>query len=157
VKKISMNLTFIRDALAPRHVEYLLIPSRLDPQYPSQIGSLLFEWPLDSVQFIADNWFHRGLTIEGYLSPRPCLGKLAEQYFEPYSERSVRKVLETLEFGFRVWPDNNGLFILSDKLNADAFRNRLACPELDEAIRAATHAGAQRRSRRLAEGQRGTA
>ena len=131
------ELSFIRDVLAPRHIEYVLLPSRLDPQYPTRFGSLLFEWPLDSLQHIVDHWFMcPQITIEGYLGPRSCLGELAELYFQPYNAGTMRRVLTTLEFGFKLWTDNNGLFILSDKLDEGAVRKRVVTPDLDATIRA---------------------
>jgi hypothetical protein len=151
--------TFIRDVLAPRRMAYLLFSNRVDRAWmeelaelkrplpnPTKIGNLLFERPLDSLQGIVDNWFMcPQVTVEGYSSGQSCLARLAEQYFEPYCEHNIRKVLEVLEFGFKLWRDNNGLLILSDKLNEDAIRNRLATPDLAEVIRSAISA-AQHRS-----------
>src|SRR5260221_607560 len=77
------------------------------------------------------------ITIEGYASRRSCLGRLAVQYFEAYSEHNIRKVLEALEFGFKLWRDNNGLFILSDKMGEGALRERMISSDLEAAIRAA--------------------
>jgi hypothetical protein len=124
------ELTFIRDVLTPRRMEYVMLPSRLDPKYPAKRGNLLFEWPLDSIQHIADHWFKGFLiAIEGYVSRRSCLGELAELYFQPYNAGTIRKVLRTLGFGFKLSTDNNGLFILSDKLSEDALRQRLMDPK----------------------------
>jgi len=132
------ELSFIRDVLAPRHAEYVLLPSRLDPKYPTENGNLFFQWPSDSLQYIVDNWFMSPqIEIEGYLSRRPCLGSLAEFYFEPYGAQNIRKVLELLELGFRLWRDNNGLFIISDKLGEGALRARMVSSDLEAAIGAA--------------------
>jgi hypothetical protein len=128
---------FIKDWLAPRHMDYVLLPSRLDPQSPPQTGNLLFEWPSDSgsLRYIVDHWFMcPQVTIEGYVSVRSCLGTLAERYFEPYNVQNIRNALEVLEFGFKLWPDNNGLFVLSEKFDEDALRGRLAGPDLDAVI-----------------------
>ena len=134
------ELTFIRDILVPQRTEYVLLPSRLGPPYPARC-TLLFQWPLDSFQYIVDNWFMSPqVTIEGYVSRQPCLGKLAELYFEPYGTQNMWNVLELIEFGFKLWRDNNGLFLLSDKLDEEAFRKRLASPDLNEIIRAAISA-----------------
>jgi len=64
------------------------------------------------------------------------LAELAELYFQSYNADTIRKVLTILEFGFRLWPDDNGLFILSDKLDEEALRKRVANPDLDATIRA---------------------
>ncbi len=50
------ELAFIRNVLAPQHLDYVLLPSRLDPQYPAALGNLLFQWPSGSAQYIVDNW-----------------------------------------------------------------------------------------------------
>ncbi len=131
------ELSLIRDVLAPRHIEYVLLPSRLDPQYPTQFGSLLFEWPLDSLQHIVDHWFMwPQMHIEGFASRESCLAELAALYFQPYNAYTIRRVLTTLEFGFRLWSDDNGLLVLSDKLDEEAVRKRVITPDLDATIRA---------------------
>jgi len=118
-------------------MEYVLLPSRLDPQYPTQSGSLLFKWPLNSLQHIVDHWFMwPQITIKGFSSRGSCLAELAELYFQSYNADTIRKVLTILEFGFRLWPDDNGLFILSDKLVEEALRKRVANRDLDATIRA---------------------
>lgn len=79
----------------------------------------------------------KAIDDEGYISHRPCLGELAKLYFQPYNAGTIRELLGTLEFGFKIWTDNNGLFILSDKLNRDALRERVMDPNLDATIRTA--------------------
>lgn len=139
------ELTFIRDVLAPRHLEYVLLPSRLDSHYKGRIGSVLFQWPLDSLQHIVDNWFMSPqVTIEGYSSHHSCLGELTESFFQPYNAGMLRKLLRTLELGFKLWRDNNGIFILSDKFGDEALRMRLTSPDLQETIRAAMRDVTQR-------------
>jgi hypothetical protein len=125
--------------LVPRRLDYVLLPPRPDPRYPeAAAGNLLFEWPLDSAQHIVDQWFQGfAIEIEGYISRRSCLGELAKLYFQPYSAGTIRKLLSGLEFGFKLWLDNNGLFILSDKLPEERLRNRLMDPNLDKTIQAA--------------------
>jgi hypothetical protein len=75
------------------------------------------------------------IEIEGYISRRSCLGELAQLYFQPYNAGTIRQVLKTIEFGFSLYTDNNGLLILSDKLDEDTLRSRLRDPELDARIR----------------------
>ncbi len=133
------ELRFIKEVLVPRRLDYVLLPPRPDPRYPkSAAGNLLFEWPLDSAQNIVDQWFQGFLIeIEGYISRQSCLGELAKLYFQPYNARTIRELLTGLEFSFKVWLDNNGLFILSDKLAEQQLKKRLVDPNLDQAIQTA--------------------
>jgi hypothetical protein len=133
------ELTFIREVLVPRRLDYVLLPPRPNPQYPKEAaGNLMFEWPLHLARDIVDQWFKGFLIeVEGYVSRRSCLGELAKLYFQPYNASTIRELLTGLEFGFKLWLDNNGLFILSDKLPEEEFKKRLMDPNLDATIRTA--------------------
>jgi hypothetical protein len=142
------ELSFVRDFLAPHRIDYVLLPTRLEPQYRNDMGSLLFEWPLDSLDYIVDHWFMSPqIAIEGYSSRRSCLGRLADLYFQSYNAEAILDLLKILEFGFKVWDDNNGLFILSDKLDEDAVRARLNNEELDTVLAASILAARLEQSR----------
>jgi hypothetical protein len=135
------ELAFIKDIAAPRGLQYVLLPTRTAPTRGVDFGNILFEWPLESLKYIVENWFMSPqVSIEGYVTLSSRLGTLAELYFRPSDARTIRKLLEAVEFGFTLWPDNNGIFILSDKLDEDALRKRLASPDLDDAIKAAISA-----------------
>jgi hypothetical protein len=133
------ELTFIREVLVPRRLDYVLLPPRPDPKYPkAAAGNLLFEWPLDSAQHIVDQWFQGFvIEIEGYISRRSCLGELAKLHFQPYNASTIRELLRGLEFAFKLWLDDNGLFILSDKLPEEELRKRLIDQDLDATIKTA--------------------
>ena len=77
------------------------------------------------------------VEIEGYISRRSCLGELAKLYFQPYNASTIRELLRGLELAFKVWLDNNGLFILSDKLPEEQLRKRLMDENLDATIKTA--------------------
>jgi hypothetical protein len=77
------------------------------------------------------------IEIEGYVSRRSCLGELAKLYFQPYNASTIRELLSGLEFGFKLWLDNNGLFILSEKLAEEEIQKRLGNPSLDRTIQTA--------------------
>lgn len=133
------ELTFIREVLVPRRLDYVLLPPRPNPQYPKEAaGNPLFEWPLDLARDIVDQWFKGFLIeIEGYISRRSCLGDLAKLYFQPYNASTIRELLRGLELAFKVWLDNNGLFILSEKLPEEELRKRLVDQNLDATIKTA--------------------
>jgi hypothetical protein len=50
---------------------------------------------------------------------------------------AVRELRSGLEFAFKLWLDNNGLFILSDKLPEEGLRKRLMDKNLDATIKTA--------------------
>ena len=79
------------------------------------------------------------VSVEGYISPQRVLGRLAELYFQPDTEERIRTLLRAIDIGFRVWPDNNGLFLLSDKLDSNALRERLPASELATLLEEASH------------------
>lgn len=132
------ELRFIEGTLAPANLSYVLLPNPLRPgdrRTQVDVGHLVFEWPADSAERIADEWFMSPLvSVEGYVAPAPPLAEVAALYFRPDTEERIRQLLRTVEVGFRVWPDNNGLFLLTDKLSAADLHERLRTPELNAAI-----------------------
>ncbi len=128
------ELDVIKTQLAPRNLSYILLPNPLlpgDRRTQLDVGHLIFEWPLDSLDYVTEHWFMTPIvTVEGYISRQPVLGSIAKLYFEPDTEERIRNLLRTIEVGFRVWPDNNGLFLLSDKFDCDALKERLHVSEL---------------------------
>jgi len=80
------------------------------------------------------------VEIEGYISRRSCLGELAKLYFQPYNASTIRELLSGLEFAFKLWLDNNGLFLLSDKHPEEGLRKRLVDQNLDATIKTASRA-----------------
>jgi hypothetical protein len=125
----------IEDLLAPRKLEYILLPNpwfRVDRKFRPNVGQLVFTWPSDFLDYIVQNWFDGPwIEIEGYISPISLLPRIAELYFGPDTEERVRDFLRAIEIGFRVWPDHNGLLVLTDKLDADALAKRLRVSDLN--------------------------
>jgi len=138
------ELDFIEKNLASRNLGYVLLPSKTlpaDPRILVNIGSLIFEWPIDqpeAIDYIVDEWFiSPQVAIEGYISPEPPLARIAQLYFQPDTERRIRELLSDIEFGFRLWTDNNGIFLLTDKFNIDTLKNRLQVAALNRALQEA--------------------
>lgn len=137
VKSLDPNyfdeLDVIKNLLSPRNLNYLLLANPRLPQdrrTQLDVGHLVFEWPVEALDYVVENWFMSPIiTIEGYISPQSVLGRIAELYFEPDTEERIRNLLRILRVGFRVWPDNNGLFLLSDKLDCNALKECLDVSE----------------------------
>ena len=131
----------IETILAPRRLKYVLLPNlavSIDPRVPLDAGHLIFEWPADSLDYIVQEWFMSPtVSIEGYIGPQLPLSRIAELYFQPDREERIRELLRDIEVGFRVWTDNNGLFVLTDKLNRDALRERVNVSDLDPLLQEA--------------------
>ena len=43
-------------------------------------------------------------------------------------------MLRVIEFGFRVWRDNDGLLLATDKLDGDVLKGRLAFDDLNREV-----------------------
>ena len=43
-------------------------------------------------------------------------------------------MLRVIEFGCRVWTDNNGLFLATDKLDIDVLKGRLSLDDLNREL-----------------------
>ena len=134
----------IETILWPKNLRYVLLPNppRVgpDPRIPYGAGRLVFEWPSDCLDYIVKEWFESpAIEIEGYVSSGSELPlcSIAELYFRPDNEERVREILRKTELGFRLWPDNNGLFVLTDKMNIDALEERLQISDLNVKIQEA--------------------
>jgi len=95
---------------------------------------------VDSLDYIfEEHWLHCGpfVQIEGYISSESLLGLIERLYSEPDTEQRIRALLRATEFCFKVWPDGDGLFLLTDKLDLDAFACRLEIPTLNPMIKEA--------------------
>jgi hypothetical protein len=124
------ELDIIDRILVPRNLVYVLLPPSQHFKENSPVrmgaGNLIFEWPGEFFQEIPRQWFHSPcIELEGYISARTPLGQIAQLYFEPDTELRIRKLLREVEIGFKVWQDNNGLLLLTDKFGVDAMRGRL--------------------------------
>ncbi len=130
------ELEVIDKFLAPRNLRYILLPSppplQPDPSIRLGVGNLIFEWPVESLEYVVEHWFYTPcIEIEGYISREPPLARIAQLYFQPDTEERVREILRSILIGFRVWTDTNGLFLLTDKLHIDALRQRIRASELN--------------------------
>lgn len=133
------ELEVVKTLLAPRNLSYILLPNPLvpgDARTQFDVGNLVFEWPLDSLDHVIEYWFVSPIvSIEGYISRQSVLPVIAELYFQADTEARIREFLRSIEVGFRIWQDNNGLFLLSDKLDESALKERLHSPQLVTSLR----------------------
>lgn len=127
--------------LVPRGLPYVFLggsPASSDRGVGADAGSLVFEWPADALDYIVEQWFMSPqVTVEGYASRESALRNVAALYEREDTEETIRQLLEKIDFGFRVWPDNNGLFVLTDKLDTAALKARLDIMELNRALQEA--------------------
>ncbi len=132
------ELETIEHSLATRSLNYVLFANLSGPAHPRNpvdFGNLLFEWSKDNLGHVVEQWFMSPtVTIEGYASHSSAISAIARLYFEPDTEERVRQLLRIIEFGFRLWRDNNGLFLATDKLDADALKRRLALDDLNREL-----------------------
>ena len=129
------ELKCIEDTLAPKKIPYMLLPSFRSAEYGPDVGNLFFEWPVDSLELVRSEWFvSPQISVEGYITHGSCLPRLCEIYFAPDSEDVVRGFLAQIEIGFKVWRDNNGILLLSDKFDADGILERIQPEDIDALI-----------------------
>ena len=124
--------------LARRRLRYVLLPdvgSPQDPRAELDRGNLVFEWPPDSLISIVEKWFMSPtVSIEGYAAPSVPLGEIAHLYFEPDTEERIRKLLRFVDFAFRIWTDNDGLFLATDKLRLEELTSLLQIRDLNRRL-----------------------
>jgi hypothetical protein len=130
------ELETIDKILVPRNLSYVLLPPsapfKKDAPVRLGAGHLIFEWPSELLDEVPGKWFHSPcIEIEGYIGNGDFLGQIARLYFEPDTELRIRELLRYIDIGFRVHQDNDGLFLASQKLNAEALSNLLGIPQLN--------------------------
>ena len=130
------ELEMIDKVLVPKNLSYVLLPTsapfKKDAPVLLGAGHLIFEWPSELLGEVPRKWFHSPcIEIEGYIGRSDFLGQIAQLYFQPDTELRIRELLTYIEIGFRVLQDNDGLFLVSQKLNFEALRNRLDVPGLN--------------------------
>lgn len=132
------EMDVIETLLAPKNLNYVLLGNPIVPgDARTQIdkGNLIFEWPLESLPYVVENWFvSPQVTIEGYISRISPLANIAQLYYQTDSEQRIRELLRTVELSFKIWRDYNGLFVLSDKLDFDALKIRLQLSDLNSML-----------------------
>jgi hypothetical protein len=132
----------VENQLRPRGLSHVFVPDRniVSPGSQDRPQHLVFEWPADSLSFILEeHWLYYGpfIETEGYVSKGSVLDKITQLYSQPDTEQRIREMLRATEFCFRVWPDGDGMLLLTDKLNLDAPKRRLRLHELNPLIREA--------------------
>jgi hypothetical protein len=130
------ELETIDNVLVPRNLSYVLLPPsapfKKDAPVRLGAGHLIFEWPSELLDEVPRKWFHSpGIEIEGYIGKDEFLGQIARIYFEPDTELRIRELLTYVDIGFRVRQDNDGLFLVSQKLNMEALSNLLGLSQLN--------------------------
>ena len=124
--------------LARKRLRYVLLPDIGNPQDPRaelDRGNLIFEWPSDSLTSIAEKWFMSPtVSIEGYVASSVPLVEIAHLYFDPDTEERIRKLLRFVDFAFRLWTDNDGLFLATDKLNLEELTSLLQIQDLNRRL-----------------------
>jgi hypothetical protein len=130
------ELETVERILAPRSLDYVLLANLSGPadsRSPLDFGNLIFEWPKDKLSHVVEQWFMSPtVTIEGYASSSSAVSAISRLYFEPDTEERVRELLRIIEFGFRLWRDNDGLFLATDKLDYDVLKGRLSLDDLEK-------------------------
>lgn len=129
-------LRTVKEILQPQNLDYMLM--RRSQKHNKQGGSLtegvlFFEWPTTNLEYVVDHWFMSPqVTIEGYISANSVLPKLAQLFVLPDTEERLRELLRAIEIGFKIWQDFNGIFLLSDRMNFEAIKDRLQSVELND-------------------------
>ncbi len=141
------EVNVIETLLAPKDLPYVLFSkTQVHADFSGlpirpNVGYLVFEWSAAMLADIAERWFLSPmLSIEGYISREPALEAIAALYFRADTEERVRELLRKVEFGFKVWPDNNGLLVLTDKLDLGGIKERLQLADLNRLLREAVPA-----------------
>ena len=142
------ELDVINTVLAPSSLRYVLLSESQGPtggQHRPELGNLVFEWPAAKLDYVVERWFMcPQVSIEGYVAAEPALGRIAHLYFSPDTVWRIREILSAVELAFRLWPDDDGLFILTDKLDQASLQRRLRISELSSMV---AQAVAKRRRR----------
>jgi hypothetical protein len=138
------ELQTVERILAPRALSYVLLANLSGPpdsRSPLDFGNLVFEWPKNELRHVVDQWFMSPtVTVEGYAASSAAVSAISRLYFEPDTEERVRELLRAIDFGFRLWRDNDGLFLVTDKLDHDVLKDRLLLDDLNREVgRAAGH------------------
>jgi hypothetical protein len=126
------------EELARKRLRYVLLPdigAPQDPRVELDRGHLIFEWPVDALISITERWFMSPtVTIEGYASPAIPLAEITQLYFQPDTEERLRNLLRVVDFAFRLWTDNDGLILATDKLRPEEVGARLQIPDLNDRL-----------------------
>ena len=134
------ELKFIGASLNGDSRKFVMVSGRKrqGASFPVQeLPDLLFEWAPDDGVVIVNEWFMSPqVHIEGYVSPASVLAEAVASSHIAAKPKRRRDFVKVLSFAFRLWPDFNGVSIITDKLSYEALHKVLDIGKLNEAIRA---------------------
>ena len=126
----------IKEILHQQNLSYMFLrcaQKQSTHEEPLTEGVLFFEWPIDKLEDFADSWFVSAqVTVEGYINSQSILPQVAQLFYQPDTEERLRELLRSIEVGFKVWPDFNGIFLLTERLDLQALKDRLQITEFNK-------------------------
>jgi hypothetical protein len=131
------ELNFIKDYLIKERGRFLLFSHQeKDEKYPLQrVPDLFFEWSYNRAAFMVTEWFMSPqINIEGYVSVKPILPEISLWSSLASDPRTPRELLDSLNMAFRLWPDFNGMSILTNKMSSEDLVRRLDSEDLHRCI-----------------------
>lgn len=98
---------------------------------------LFFEWSREQATFMVQEWFMSPqVAIEGYISNGPIFQEILPCSSLAPAPKPPRELLDSMEIAFRLWPDFNGMSILTRKVSSDGLLRILDNDDLRRAITA---------------------
>lgn len=129
------HMRVIDGMLAPAALPYLLFGAEPDGMFAGS-PALFFEWPVDRLDAIVDNWFRGFLVeVEGYVSAVSPLSAIGRLYFEDDEVSRLHELLAHVDFAFRVMIDNDGITIVSKEGGVTINQRTVSVDEFVEAMR----------------------
>jgi hypothetical protein len=118
---------FIPEVLVPGGNEFVLLSNQCRQRNPQllDVGALIFEWPIKDANQITEWFMSPQVHVEAYVAQARRLGEIAQLYFMPDTEERLKNLLRLIDFGINLWPDNDGMYLLSDKLSLSDIEGRL--------------------------------
>jgi hypothetical protein len=133
------ELDFIKACLTKECARFLLLSRRDKHEKYSYEGThdLFFEWPREQGRLMVREWFMSPqVTIEGYVSKGPIFQEISSCSSLASTPGPPRELLDSLEMAFRLWPDFNGISILTRKMSSNDLLRMLDNEDLRRAIAA---------------------
>lgn len=131
---------FIEQELLPRKLDSFWLGPSASRSHQVEFKTLLFEWPRAELATIVDLGFKGFLVqFEGYILEARSKQVLRELFERPNNDLMFRELLRHLPFSFRVWSDNNGLFLATDRLAIQELAKRLEIDKLERDLGAVIH------------------
>lgn len=131
---------FIDEELLPRKLDFFWLGPSTSRTPAVQFKSLFFEWPGSELEAIVEIGFKGFLVqFEGYILQNREVEVLKRLFEWPNDDRMFRELLRNVPFAFRVWSDNNGLFLATDRLSIDELPACLEVDKLERELAAVIH------------------